>query len=59
LKDILNQDGTRQFTIVTHADIRGLVTDLTYMRHGACLCLKTGIINNELAILLFNQLMPI
>ena len=40
LRDILNQGGTRRFTIVTHADIRGLVTDLTYMRLGACLFLN-------------------
>ena len=47
LKDILNQEGTRQYATVTHADIRGLVTDLTYMRLGACLFLRTGIINKE------------
>jgi hypothetical protein len=56
---ILNQGGIRHFAIVTHADIRGLVTDLTYMRRGACLFLLNRDHQLEKPMGIIDQLMPI
>jgi len=43
----LGQGRTKQIATVDHADMRGLVTDLTSLRRGACLFLGAGIIRRE------------
>jgi hypothetical protein len=40
-----------QFATVDHADMRGLVTDLTSLRRGAGHTLMTWVIGNALALL--------
>jgi len=40
-----------QFATVDHADMRGLVTDLTSLRRGAGHALRAGVINETCALL--------
>ena len=44
---LLGQDTVRQFAMVDHADMRGLVTDWTSLHRGAGLSLVAGIIDRE------------
>ncbi len=44
---VLGQRMAGQFATVDHADMRGLVTDLTSLRRGAGLSLGTGFIDRE------------
>lgn len=44
---MLGQDAAKQFAMVDHADIRGLVTDGTSLHRGAGLSLVAGFIDRE------------
>ena len=44
---MLGQDTARQFAMVDHADMRGLVTDWTSLHRGAGLSLIAGFIDRE------------
>ena len=44
---MLGQDTARQFAMVDHANMRGLVTDWTSLHRGAYLSLVAGIIDRE------------
>jgi hypothetical protein len=57
--DALVQDTARQIATVDHADMRGLVTDLTSLRRGAGLSLIAGIIDRECPLGLSRFLMPV
>ncbi len=47
LSSALGQDTARQFAMVDHADMRGLVTDWTSLHRGAGLSLVAGFIDRE------------
>ena len=59
LPDALGQDTARQIATVDHADMRGLVTDLTSLRRGAGLSLVAGIIDQECPLGLSCWPMPV
>lgn len=44
---MLGQDTAKQFAMVDHADMRGLVTDWTSLHRGAGLSLIAGFIDRE------------
>ncbi|MEJ2692292.1 MAG: hypothetical protein P8166_04340, partial [Candidatus Thiodiazotropha sp.] len=46
-RSVLGQDAAKQFAMVDHADIRGLVTDGTSLHRGAGLSLVAGFIDRE------------